>query len=118
MTTTTITNRLATALAAAGLLAVAGVGASQAAGGFAIGGGQAAANVNCSVPNHVVCTVSSNKGIASVKFFINHNGQQLAVVNKSYRSCPKSVQVSYDSAYNVQNQQVVECQTGKLLLRN
>lgn len=117
MTTNTFTKRLATALAAAGLLAVAGVGATQAAGSFAAGGGQAAANVNCSVPNHVVCTVTSNKGIASVKFFINHNGSQLPIVNKSYRSCPKSVQVSYDSAYHVANKQIVECQTGKLLFK-
>ena len=69
----------------------------------------AASNVSCSVPNHVVCTVTSDKGLREVTFVAGTPFGNIAVVDEDYRGCPKSVQVAYDSAYNVKSTQIVEC---------
>lgn len=74
----------------------------------------AGATMNCTVPNHVKCTISSSKGIKFVKIQANTGQGPIYLVNKSYRSCPKNVTVSWDSAYNASNQQIGECKSGKL----
>lgn len=56
--------------------------------------------INCTVPNAVVCTISSPKGIKSVNFKGGPVGENpFNLVNKSYEGCPKEVKVSWDSAY-------------------
>ena len=103
-------NILNTIIAATTALVVATAGTASFAGKFvampASGGGAA---INCSVPNNVVCTITSNKGLKSVKINSNTPQGTVAVVNKSYRSCPKQVQVSWDSAYQASSTQIVEC---------
>ena len=39
------------------------------------------------------------------------------LVNKTYRSCPKSVKVSWDSAYQMAGKQIVECSGGGFKLK-
>lgn len=68
-----------------------------------------AATMNCSVPNNVVCTVTSATGVRSIKVFSNAGFGTVAVVDKSYRNCPRSVKVSWDSAYQSSGTQIVEC---------
>lgn len=98
---------IATATAA---LVVATAGTASFAGKLvampASGGGAA---IDCSVPNNVVCTITSNKGLKSVKISSNTPQGTIAVVDKNYRGCPKSVQVSWDSAYQAGSTQIVEC---------
>lgn len=77
----------------------------------------AGAAMNCTVPNHVKCTISSSKGIKFVKIQANTGQGQIYLVNKSYRSCPKNVTVSWDSAYSASNKQIGECKSGKLKLK-
>jgi hypothetical protein len=77
---------------------------------FAIGSvAQAKPNLNCTVPNNVVCKISSNKGIRSVKVQANTPLGTVDLVNKSYVSCPALVEVSWDSAYNASEPQIAEC---------
>ncbi len=79
-------------------------------GTLAIGSvAQAAPTVNCTIPNNVVCKISSNKGIRSVKIKANTPFGTIDLVNKSYAGCPASVEVHWDSAYNSSSQQIVEC---------
>jgi len=73
--------------------------------------------MNCTVPNHIKCTISSSKGIKRVKIQSNTGQGTINVVNKTYRSCPKSVSVSWDSAYPAHNKQIVECTSAKLKLK-
>lgn len=118
MTTLSIA-RLATALAALALVSVAGTTSAGAAGGFAAGAaGASGATINCQIPNNVVCTISSSKGISSVKITANTPQGQVFLVNKTYPGCPKQVKVSWDSAYHSSGTQIVECSTGKLLFKN
>jgi hypothetical protein len=70
------------------------------------GGG---ASMSCSVPNNVVCTISSSKGVKSVKISANGPYGAFNLVDKTYRSCPKQVKVSWDSAYQSSGNQIVEC---------
>lgn len=77
----------------------------------------AGATMNCTVPNSVKCTISSAKGIKFVKIQANTGQGPIYLVNKSYRSCPKNVTVSWDSAYNASNKQIGECSLGKLKLK-
>jgi hypothetical protein len=103
----TIRHTLTATAAAAFVLAA---GSASFAGKFvampAAGGG---AQISCTVPNHVVCTVTSNKGLKSVKISANTPQGTIAVVDKTYRACPKQVQVAWDSAYQASNTQLVEC---------
>ncbi len=99
-----------TLIAASTAALVLAAGSASVAGTFvampASGGGSA---INCSVPNHVVCTITSNKGVKSVKILSNTPQGAVAVVDKSYRGCPKQVKVAWDSAYQASNTQIVEC---------
>lgn len=104
---------LATATTAGLLVAASASGASQ----FAAAPMAAGAAMNCSVPNNVVCTISSNKGIRSVRITANTPIGTVNLVNKTYHSCPKQVKVSWDSAYQNSGNYIVECSTGKLLLK-
>lgn len=82
----------------------------------------AMANVsqNCSVPNAVKCTLSSPNGIATARVHLGAP-HSIDVVNNSYRSCPRSVQVSFDPVAGIQNYTVsaTECSgaQGKLTLQ-
>ncbi|MFN3549095.1 MAG: hypothetical protein ACK4U0_16540 [Mesorhizobium sp.] len=99
-----------TIIATAAALVAATAGTATFAGQFvampASGGGAA---INCSIPNNVVCTITSAKGLKSVRINSNTPQGTIAVVNKNYRNCPKSVQVSWDSAYQASSTQIVEC---------
>lgn len=77
----------------------------------------AGATMNCTVPNHVKCTISSSKGIKFIKIQANTGQGPVYLVNKSYRSCPKNVTVSWDSAYQASNKQIGECSLGKLKVK-
>ncbi|PSB55578.1 hypothetical protein [Chamaesiphon polymorphus] len=80
-------------------------------GAFAIGSvANAAPTVNCTIPNNVSCDISSSKGIKSVKIQSNTPLGTIDLVNKNYDNCPKSVTVTWDSAYQSSNQDIVECQ--------
>lgn len=101
-------NRLAFALASLTVISAAGlnsVGAAQFAAANATRGG---ASINCSVPNNVVCTITSQKGVKSVKITANTPQGTINLVNSNY-NCPKSVQVGWDSAYQAASTKVVEC---------
>ena len=104
---------LASATTAAILAASSVSGAAQ----FVAAPMAAGASMNCSIPNNVVCTISSAKGLKSVKITANTPQGTINLVNKSYHSCPKQVTVSWDSAFQNPRNQIVECATGKLLLR-
>jgi hypothetical protein len=79
-------------------------------GTFAIGSvAHAKPTVNCAIPNNVVCDISSNKGIRSVKIQANTPLGTVDLVNKSYASCPASVTVHWDSAYYALDPQIAEC---------
>ena len=69
----------------------------------------AAANVSCSVPNHVSCTVTSNRGLQRVRFMVDTPQGEMAIVDESYRNCPREVKVHYDSAFNVHDRDIREC---------
>ena len=71
-----------------------------------------AATINCTVPNAVSCKIQSSKGIQSVKILSNTGQGPIYVVNKSYRSCPKQVTVSWDSAFPASNTNIKECKIG------
>ncbi|BAY89924.1 MULTISPECIES: hypothetical protein [unclassified Tolypothrix] len=72
---------------------------------------KAAPTVNCSIPNNVQCTISSSKGIKSVKIQTQGPGGPVYIVNESYQNCPRSVNVHWDSAYQASNTDIVECQS-------
>ncbi len=65
--------------------------------------------MSCSVPNSVVCTVTSFKGLKEVEVFSNTPQGVIKVVDKSYRNCPTSVKVGWDSAYQMSSKKIVEC---------
>jgi hypothetical protein len=69
--------------------------------------------VNCTNPNNVSCNISSSKGIKSVKIQANTPLGTIDLVNNNYPSCPLSVTVGWDSAYQSSSQQIVECQKQK-----
>ncbi|MFC5587169.1 hypothetical protein ACFPOD_18790 [Nitratireductor kimnyeongensis] len=109
------TNRIAIAAASLVMLAAAAPSAGV-AGQFALAPQMASPSMNCSVPNHVVCNISSTKGLKLVKITANTPQGSVNLVNKTYRSCPKSVKVSWDSAYQMAGKQIVEC-SGDLKLK-
>jgi hypothetical protein len=113
-----MTTLRATPIAAASL-AMLGIGApsSIAAGGFAVAPAAGGANIQCSVPNNVKCTITSAKGVKSVRITSNTPFGNVDLVNTSYNACPKQVTVSWDSAYQAASTNIVECGTAKLLLR-
>ncbi|MCQ0990245.1 hypothetical protein [Jiella marina] len=111
-----MSNSLAPRLLAA-LVALGALGSVADAGQFKAAKIQSAgASISCSIPNAVVCSISSNKGIRSVKIRANGPNGPFNLVNKSYPGCPKSVKVSWDSAYHSSSKQVVECRSAKLKL--
>jgi sorbitol-specific phosphotransferase system component IIBC len=80
-------------------------------GTLAIGSiAKAAPTVNCSIPNSVKCNISSSKGIKSVKIQTQGPSGPVYIVNESYQSCPLSVTVQWDSAYQASATEIVECQ--------
>ncbi|RST87319.1 hypothetical protein EJC49_05815 [Aquibium carbonis] len=101
-------------LAAAAAVAIAVVaGSTSFAGNFvAMPASNGGASINCSVPNNVVCTISSAKGVKSVKISANGPYGAFDLVNKSYRNCPRQVKVSWDSAYQESGTKIVECAPG------
>jgi len=106
----TIRNTL-TAAAAVAIAIVAG--STSFAGNFvAMPASSGGASINCSVPNNVVCTISSAKGVKSVKISASGPNGAFDLVNKNYRSCPKQVKVSWDSAYQENSTKIVECSPG------
>ena len=64
-----------------------------------------------------ICTISSTKGLKLVKITANTPQGSVNLVNKTYRSCPKSVKVSWDSAYQMAGKQIVECSGGGFKLK-
>jgi hypothetical protein len=72
---------------------------------------KAAPTINCSIPNNVKCTISSSKGIKSVKIQTQGPSGPVYIVNESYQNCPRSVTVHWDSAYKASNTDIVECQS-------
>jgi hypothetical protein len=102
----TIRNTLIAASTAALVLAA---GSASFAAKFAVMPAAGGAQISCSVPNHVSCTITSAKGLKSVKILSSTPQGTIAVVDKTYRSCPKTVQVSWDSAYPSSGHQIVEC---------
>jgi hypothetical protein len=100
---------------AASALVLATAGSAAWAAQFAVapslGGG---ASLDCSIPNNVVCTVSSNKGVKSVRVTANGPYGAFNLVDKAYRACPKQVTISWDSAYHSTGHQIVECSSMKL----
>lgn len=74
------------------------------------------AAINCTIPNHVECDISSRKGIKSVKITANTPQGTINLVNKTYPNCPKLVTVGWDSAYHSSGKQIVECTPMKLKL--
>lgn len=71
----------------------------------------AAPTINCSIPNNVQCTISSSKGIKSVKIQTQGPSGPVYIVNESYTNCPRSVNVHWDSAYKASSTDIVECST-------
>ncbi|WP_457940464.1 hypothetical protein [Mesorhizobium sp. 10J20-29] len=99
-------NRFALAIASLTALSAAGpVTAAQ----FASAPASAGAAIHCTIPNAVSCTVSSQKGVRSVKITANTPQGTINLVNKRYNSCPKSVKVSWDSAFQAASTKIVEC---------
>lgn len=81
-------------------------------GSLAIGSvAQAVPTVNCTIPNHVVCNISSPKGIKSVRYQMNNpfGPGLLDLVNETYSNCPRSVTVHWDSAYQPVASTITEC---------
>ena len=72
------------------MLVVVGLSISQSASA-------AGTNVNCVVPNHVVCNISDMDGIASVKVVIPGPRGPVNMVDNNYLSCPSEVEISFDS---------------------
>lgn len=60
--------------------------------------GAAGTSIDCSIPLNIVCTVSNPAGIKSVKVNVDFGGEigTIAVVNKTYPNCPKTVDVHWD----------------------
>lgn len=75
-------------------------------------------NISCTVPNNVVCTISSSKGLKEVTIYSNTGRGTVAIVDKDYRSCPKTVNVSWDSAYPMSSKKIVECGSMGFKLKN
>jgi len=73
-----------------------------------------AASMTCTVPNNVSCNISSAKGIKSVLIKAGAAQGNVALVNKSYNSCPKQVTVTWDSAYQMGSKSIVECSSMKI----
>jgi hypothetical protein len=83
-------------------------------GSLAIGSvAHAVPTVNCTIPNNVVCNISSTKGIASVRYQMNNpfGPGLLDLVNETYSNCPKNVSVHWDSAYHSVSSTIRECGT-------
>ena len=70
---------------------------------------RAGATMTCSVPNNVVCTVSSAKGLKAVVVKANTGFGVVNIVDETYNACPKQVQIHWDSAYQMSGKQIVEC---------
>lgn len=111
------TSRIAVAAASLVMLSATAIPTAGVAGQFALAPQMAGPSMNCSVPNHVVCTISSTKGLKLVKITANTPQGSVNLVNKTYRSCPKSVKVSWDSAYQMAGKQIVECSGGGFKLK-
>lgn len=108
MSKTVLSTLIAAAIAATSLATLTDASQSKAA---------AAATMSCSIPNQVVCTVTSAKGLRSVLIKAQTPQGTVALVDKSYRSCPKSAKVSWDSAYHSSSTKFVECAPAKLKLK-
>ncbi|WP_245396445.1 hypothetical protein [Jiella sonneratiae] len=78
----------------------------------------AATSMSCTIPNSVSCTITSTKGLRSVLIKANTPLGVIDLVNKTYRGCPKSVKVSWDSAYHSSSTKFVECASAKLKLNS
>lgn len=76
-----------------------------------------AASMSCSVPNAVVCTVTSRTGIKSVRVTGETPFGVVNLVDRSYRGCPRRVKVSWDSAYASKGKHIVECRRGGMGLK-
>lgn len=74
--------------------------------------------MSCTIPNAVSCTITGTKGLRSVLIKANTPQGVVNLVDKSYRGCPKSVKVSWDSAYHSSSTKFVECSSAKLKLKS
>ena len=99
---------VATAIALTGVAQLADASRSKAA---------AATSMSCTVPNHVACTITSTKGLQSVLIKSKPAPNVFDLVNKTYRGCPKSVKVAWDSAYQYSSTKFVECKSANLKLK-
>ncbi|MCR4266402.1 hypothetical protein [Nitratireductor sp. ZSWI3] len=118
MTPSFTTRRIAIAVASLTMLSLSGLSTASVAGQLALAPQKAAGpTMNCSIPNNVVCTINSTKGLKLVKIMTNTLEGTVAIVNESYAGCPKQVQVHWDSAYQMSGKQIVECGGFKLKAR-
>ncbi|EKF19238.1 hypothetical protein [Nitratireductor pacificus] len=117
MTSFNTSRRFAVAATSLAMLALSGLSTASVAGQLALAPQAAGATMNCSIPNAVVCTISSTKGLKLVKITANTPQGSVNLVNKSYNGCPKQVKVSWDSAYHMSGKQIVECGGFKLKAR-
>lgn len=107
--------RIAAAMAAIPLSTMTG---AALAGQFALAPHMASGpTINCSVPNNVVCTITSAKGLKLVRITSNTPQGTVNVVDEAYRGCPREVKVAWDSAYQMSGKQIVECGGFKLKAR-
>jgi hypothetical protein len=95
---------------------VAAIASPAFAQSFATAPARSGASISCSIPNNVVCTITSQKGLKKVVIKSNTPQGTVNLVNKTYYSCPKSVTVSWDSAYHSSSNQFTECSGAKLKL--
>ncbi|MBN7778514.1 hypothetical protein JYP49_19770 [Nitratireductor aquimarinus] len=109
--------RFAMVAASFAMITATGLPTAGVAGQFALAPQMVGPAMNCSIPNHVVCTISSAKGLKLVKITANTPQGSVNLVNKSYNGCPKQVQVSWDSAYQMAGKQIVECNGGGFRLK-
>lgn len=109
--------RFAIAAASLALLSLSGLSTASVAAQLALAPQAAGATMNCSIPNNVVCTINSTKGLKLVKITANTPQGTVNIVDKSYNGCPKQVKVSWDSAYSMSGKQIVECGGFKLKAR-
>ncbi|XWN31422.1 MAG: hypothetical protein ROR55_28895 [Devosia sp.] len=88
------------------------------ASGFAFAAPTAnAASMSCSVPNAVVCTITSRTGIKSVRVTGQTPFGVVNLVDRNYRGCPRRVKVSWDSAFSSKGRHIVECRRGGMGLK-
>ncbi|WP_295813072.1 hypothetical protein [uncultured Nitratireductor sp.] len=112
-----IPRRIAVATASLIVLSATGLPSAGVAGQFALAPQMAGPTMNCSIPNHVVCTINSAKGLKLVKITANTPQGSVNLVDKSYNGCPKQVKVAWDSAYQMAGKQIVECSGGGFKLK-